>query len=311
MASNFDSPELWRLKTPGGIPYKYRGLTGAFDREAGSIIWSVLIESTKLLSFLEEMFPNETQFSEFISVPQYFQLPELPGFGAVKVNFSSFDDSLPCDPFGHDTGADSGTYYPVIKCDVAFDTLKTGEDPNDPITFLEISSNTSGEFLTSPAPKAKWKSDGGPAEAGTTEENKDPNVAAQVLVPTTEWNVRWKQLSYEYFRDVVLVRLRKLLGRVNDDDFRSLFVTEPETLLMAGYSYNQTNTWRRRGSSEVQIPPVTLNIKFIEKHVVYNGSIKGHNHFWRPGKGWDYLLVDGENPTYRQTNFNALFSSGG
>jgi hypothetical protein len=48
-------------------------------------------------------------------------------------------------------------------------------------------------------------------------------------------------------------------------------------------------------------------MKFLEKRVVWNNIIVGHNHFWRPGVGWTRLLIDGENPTYLSRNHNILW----
>ena len=94
------------------------------------------------------------------------------------------------------------------------------------------------------------------------------------------------------------------MGRCNSAVFPLLFNAWPETLLFAGYTYKADYTWR---DGQVTIPPITCEMKIIEKRVLWNSKIVGHNHFWRPGKGFERLLIDGARPAYLPINYGILF----
>src|SRR5690606_6633295 len=115
--------------------------------------------------------------------------------------------------------------------------------------------------------------------------------------------------KFEVAQTRIITKLKWMMGRVNSRPFPLLFAAYPWTILFVGYSYTHTYTWRRTtlGGNEIERPPVNLEMKFIEKTVKWRKKIYGHNHFWRPGKGWDLLLIDGKRPTYEWVNFNVLF----
>lgn len=335
MASNLDAPELWRLTSPGGgaVPIKFLGLEGEFELENGSVTFRCLIPSNRLVEFLVETFPPPLIVGE-IAVPQSATLPGLPGLVAKKVKFKNQDDSRPVDPFGFDPYAPPGTYHPVIEVTMEFGPRSNPDpDPTDPRTFLEISANNTGEFIQSTSPKARWRTetpnpsnlpddeDPGsevppdtktetqdpskePPVAGATESQKDPTVPMMVLVPHTEWTVKWNQVPYFYFYNNLVRRLRWCMGRVNSDSMPLLFGAVPETILFMGYNYTETYTWR---DGDISTPPINVEMKFIEKRVVWNDRIIGHNHFWRPGKGWERLLIDGTNPVYALRDHNVIW----
>ena len=332
MASHFDDPSQWRLTnfSGGDVPIKYLGLDGGFAQENGSTTVNFVIPASRLVEFLLETFPTPIQVGN-ISVPQSLPLPGVPGMVARKVSFKAFIDGLPCDPFGFDTSAPEGTYSPVIGVDVEYGPrVNADPNPNDPRTFLEISANTSGEFISTTAPKAKWKlktrdtaeeadsadtdeptvdpdtekEDEKPATEGETETQKDPTTPVLINVPQTEWTIKWNQIPFTYFNNVLIHRVRWCLGRVNYNFFPLLHNAYPETILFTGYNYTQSFSWR---DGNVNSAPINLEMKMLEKRVVWNGVICGHNHFWRPGKGWEYLLIDGVKPTYEKRNLNMLF----
>lgn len=332
MSSRFDDPSQWRLKTDGGIPYKVMNMDGEADDEHLVATVSVLIQSNRLLDFMTELMPAAFQVGN-ISFPEVATLAGLPSLAVKSIKFKSFDDSKPIDPFLSDTGAPSGTYYPVLQIDINYDSdvKKKDTTDTDPFTFLEITGSATGEFLHTTSPKAKWKpetnvdleSGGGTDEQdgawvdGDTlevkeaaprgeaaEPNKDPHIPLTITVPQTEWTARWTQIPFVLFRDVIIHRIRFLLGRVNSVRFPLLFNARPETLLFVGWQYTQRNTWRE---DHVDIPPITLEMKFLEKRVVWNGVVIGHNHFWRPGAGWQRLLHNGTDPVYKSWDYNRLF----
>lgn len=324
MAGNIENPSEWRLSTVGGIPYKQLEMSGEFAMEGGSVSRSVLIPSNNLFAFLVELFPPPEQIGNVI-IQRVTTLEGFPSIGVERVRFRQHDSGVPIDPFGFDPNAPAGTYYPAVRCDIEYGPLKQNDgDENDPTTFLEISANATGEFLHTNAPRAKWQpetnpdSEDGVADPDTdetdegaenptkedVEENRDPNIPITITVPTTEWNVRWSQIPYEFFRDVLIHRLRYILGRVNSNVVPYLFNASPETLLFAGYSYSQQVTWREGNTNT---PPAKVEMKFVEKRVVWNGVIIGHNHYWRPGVGWQRLLFDGSNPTHQLHSFTKLF----
>ncbi len=148
--------------------------------------------------------------------------------------------------------------------------------------------------------------DAAPGESqNETDPVKDPNIPLLIMVPQTEWTVKWNQIPYWYFYNTLVRRLRWCLGRVNEEPMAILHNALPETILFMGYSYTQTHSWR---DGSVSTPPINLEMKFLEKRVVNDhGVIIGHNHFWRPGVGWRRLLIDGVNPVYRLRNMNVIY----
>lgn len=324
MAGKLENPADWRLVTTGGIPYKQLEMSGDFTDEGGSVLRSVLIPSTSLYNFLVELFPPPIVIGNVV-VRQVKTLEGFPSIGVQRVAFKQFDDAVPIDPFGFDPNAPSGTYYPVVQCDIQYGPLKLEEaDENDPQTFLDISANATGEYLHTNIPKAKWQPetnpDGGDGvenpdtdEVGngatnptqeSPEENRDPNVPVTIRVPKTEWTIQWSQVPFDFFQNVLIHRMRYLMGLVNSNTVPYLFNAPPETLLFTGYSYNQQVTWRQ---GNITTPPAKVTMKFVEKRIIWNGVVIGHNHVWRPGYGWQRLLLDGTNPLHQTHSFTKLF----
>ena len=338
MSTNID-PSLWRLRTSGGIPYKMVEMDGSFSEEEGNVNWKAYIAAYQLPAFLAELFPPPLVIGNK-PIPRVAQMPGAPGLHAKTISFRTQTEGLPIDPFLADPSAASGTYNQVIEVTVGFGTGYKKPDEEDPRLFLEISSNASGEFYHTTCPGAKWRPqrntavqpdapEDGEAEpenpvddeevadpdTGDTEgkgeevedddePNKDPTAPVIITVPQTEWSVKWTQIPYELFTTVIIHRLRLLLGRVNSTPFELLFNAYPETILFEGFNYQTKYSWR---DDNVETPPVQLEMKFLEKRVFWKGYIVGHNHFWRPGKGWQRLLVDGVNSTYGPWNLNLMF----
>ena len=267
-----------------------------------------------------------------LEFPVFRSLAGIPQITVSSLRFKSFDEPFgPIDPFSGDLGAPSNTYFPVIQVDINYKSGKNQTE--DPFTFLEITGNAIGEYLHTPVPKSKWRCDtntsippdededpgigGGKGidpetnevscvrVPGDPEVNRDVIPPITITVPETEWTLRWPQIRFEFFRDVLIHRLRILMGRVNSDPFPILFNAEPETLLFMGYTYKQQNTWR---DGEINTPPVAIEMRIVEKRILWDGVIQGHNDFWRPEQGrWCRLLVGGTNNVYKSWDFNNLF----
>lgn len=326
MAGYVNNPELWRLHSNNGIvPLKFLDIDGDFDPESGHINFKCLIYSSDILQFLTETFPPPIQVGNML-VPQSAALPGLPGMTATKVSFRSQDSGKPIDPFGFDTGAGSKTYNKLIEVTVEYGLNKLQQpDPNDPQTFLEISCQAKGEYIAmatasgggkvqaeTPAPTNPADDDipgnaNQPKEANTKGAKsvlKNKASSYKVLCPLTEWTVKWPQVSFQYFRDILIYRLRWAEGHINATPLPWLFYAEPETVLFEGYSMQQQYTWRE---GQLGTPPCSVEMKFTEKRVMWKGLVCGHNHVWVPGRGWMYYLVDGVNPMYETRELNGLF----
>ena len=326
MASYFEDATLWRLRTNlYGIPYKLLSESGMFEFVKASANARVLIRQSDLIQFCTEMLPPPIRWGG-ITIPQYARFG--PSQLCInKINWKSFDDSLPTDPLLVDTTADVGTYYPILELDIELTTTPYGSrDPTDPLTFLEISAESSMQVLYSPPKNATWQNVGEDGEAdGEPEANRDPAISHQVMLPQTMWSVGWHKIPLFDFRDIIRPRLESILGKVNSEPFGILYATGPTTLLCVGYSYKYEYSWK---DGYVDMPLVDLDIKFLEKNIrkpVYlvpqdvdiNGKpgpnntvifqkIFGHQDFWRPGHGWGRLLIDGK-PTFDAIDFNLLF----
>lgn len=306
MASHFDDTTKWRLSTTAGIPFRYLGLEGEITDENASMVMHVLIKSEDLYAYAAEHLPPAIETVNG-TYPQSKTLPGFTNLVARRIKFKTFDPGKPIDPFGFDSSAPQGTYYPVIKAEVEYGpSVKNETSENDPLTFLEVSGSTSGEFLHAQSSKSRWVDlDEESRPAGTYKVNRTPVVPMSILVPTTEWVIRWNQIPFNYFKTKLVDRLRGMLGKVNKENNALLFNAFPGTLLFTGYSYQSNYTWR---NGFVNTPPVTLEMRILEKRILWKKKIRGHNDFWRPGEGWQRLLIDGTNPVYEEINYDYLFT---
>lgn len=331
MACVTDVPANWRLRTNSGIPYKFIGMKGNFGSETASIDWTALFRSVDLIPVMKELFPGPIQFGN-ITIPQAGVMPGAPGLVAQRATFKSQDDGKPIDPLSNDLAAiGTLTYHPYIEVTVTFAPNNKNEaDPDDPRTFLEVSSQESYEVLYTPPGDTKLADEtnsagdsdeepgDGPVDPDTGEvngvvtedsekrTNQNPTLPCSRIIPTTEWSVRWRQVPYLYYRNVVAHRLRLVGGRVNSQTIPFLYGAAPETVLFAGHSTQEVYSWR---DDNVNAAPIDLTLKFIEKRIVWRGIICGHNHIWEPGKGWKraYIGENKDEPLYRRTNMNFLF----
>lgn len=328
--ANSEDYSLWRHQTNGGIKYRFLGMDGGFDFESGEISWRGLFRSQDLLAITSELFPAHELFG---NIP-FARAGVMPGFNtlaAKKLTFRSFDESKPIDSFDYDGAAPVGTYNGFIHVTVTFGTQnRKNIEPDDPRTFLEITSEVGGEFIYAPPEGTQLQDETnalgeddeevgeGAIAAGTGEvdtsgltndakrPNRSPILPSTILVPTTQWTVRWKQIPYNHFKNVIIHRLRIVNGRVNSSNVGFLYNAYPETLLCTGWNHTESYSWR---SANVEAPPIDVEIKLLEKRVNWRNIICGHNHVWEPGIGWRRMWV-GENHDehpYRHINMNFLF----
>lgn len=308
MASNFENPASWALRTPGGIPYKLLKMSGEFEMSNGGGTAEVIIVSTDLIAFCTELLPSVFTIGS-VSIPIYKRFQNV-NLAVLKIGFDHFSDDLPIDPFLADPAAPPGTYYPVIKCTVHFGLPSSSSNTSDATTYIEVTADATGEYIHNPPTNTKSQpmKSTGPTDAPTT--NGSPNkvrvpvLPHTILVPQTQWNLTWKLIPKPIFTDIIEPRLDLLMGRVNSAEFSITHVSIPETLLFAGYNHKYSYTWR---GHDWDTPYVELTLKIIEKRVVdHNDIVRGHNDFWRPGYGWDRLLIN-DQPTYQSHDFNILF----
>ena len=295
----------WRLTTPQGIPFKLLKRSGDFVYEGGSAVEEYLIESSSLLDFVGEAFPAIYVLN---GVPYYSQQPTLGGLGTLvpmRVRWEEFTPGKPIDPFGSDPYAPTGTYDQFCKVVVDFGPSPTNNaepNPDDERTWLEVSANASGVFLASDLPSnAEWLI---PGMDGLGERVQEQNVPFTITEVQTEWTINWPSLPADFFSNTVMTRIRSMLGKVNSTQMRAFHEAPAETILFLGFSAPQSHTWRK---DKPGLSPINLTANFLEKNFVdTNGTSVTHNHFYRPGKGYQRLTVNSK-PVHATTDLNKLF----
>jgi hypothetical protein len=306
MSVNVD-PNQWRLSTPNGIPYKALELSGQFGAEDASATEVVLIQASQLLAFAEEMFPQTYISTGTIIRPRRRALPGMAPLVAKTFRWEAHTDGRPVDPFGGDSDAPADTYEQFLKLTIEYGTSSSNdeeENPDDPRTFLEISSNAGGVFLAVKPVNATWVGIGDEPASSPVREQKVPQTQTE---PQTEWSVRWSQIDPDFFDETLIARLRDKLGKVNQGEMTTLYDAPAETILFAGYTLREQYTWREGATGA---SPVAIDMKFVEKNLKTadpNGFQVTHNHVYRPGFGYRRLLVDGD-PLYATTDLDNIFS---
>lgn len=309
-------PSQWRLSTPGGIPYKRHsenGHEGRMTWDSMEVSEKYVIEASRVEDFLREMFPLPT-VEDDIPVIKYGTLQGSINITASEVAWTGYPNGMAFDPFGADPDATYGTYARLALVTVKYnDSLDKGDnggkgaDPDDPTTFLEISANAAGEFIHTPIPGSSWENASGESANNTT-----PTAPAQIIVPETEWSLTWPRVSGVYFRNVFIDRLRSILGKVNTSTYSLLYDAPAETLLFVGWEMSEERQVffsAEQGTVSFLQKPLRVSMKVLEKRVVAeDNSIKGHNHVWRPGSGWQKLLINGTDPLYASYNYDSLFA---
>lgn len=292
---------LWRLTTPGGIRVKVVSREGNFTDEGSGASEVYIIRAEDLGAFVLESFPAPVITGAGLL---YSRNRAMPGtydtLITKKISWKALTPGRPIDPFATDILASARTYEDNLEVTIEYGTrpMNDGEpDPDDPRTFCEISSNTSASLISTPAAgKAEWAD-------GT--KVKDADVTIPLIESETEWTVRWPQIPYQYLNDKLIGRTRSLIGNVNSIAMKIFHNAPAETILFLGYHLQQQFTWRRgfRGQS-----PVVMELKFVEKNFkASDGTQVTHNHYFRPGTGYQRLKIDGTNGVYPKADLNTLF----
>lgn len=319
--AGYDDSSLWALATTGGIKYRSVRQSGTVARHRNGSIEemqeTVIIKASSLEAYIDECFPAPVYSN---GIPVWVNRP-FPGAGhlrAKNLTWKEWVEGLPVDPFTSDLNPPANTYQPCVEVTVTYDNEYSDVDINDPETFLEISASAAGEFLHVPSPTSSWETANDP--------NLDEANPVSVVVPETEWSLRWSQIPVLYWKLYLLPALRTAMGKVNTADVSLLGNAKPETLLLVGYEMNQEFRRFRPGVIDPAQPDpnaglyIEVTIKILEKRVIVESAtddpddiasaaanIIGHNHFWRPGQGWQRLLVNGVDPVYKSTDFANLF----
>lgn len=304
-SSVYENPNTWRLRTPLGIPFRIVENSGSFKAESASATGKYLIRATDLAAFVVEAFPSPIQFGNNV----YY--PASPTFAGTvlfvkEVSWQSHMPGLPCDPFNADSSAPAGTYHPILEVDVEYGAQKDQNNqtnPNDPKSFLRITGRAAGEYIHTDAPEAKWTTATATGGGGNAEPVKTPDVPSTVIVPEMEWTVTWERIPRNTWDTKIVDKLRDKLGLLNDSSVALLHGAPKETIMFVGFDFEEQYTWRTLNQ-----PPVKLDLKFLEKRVTdADGKTRGHNAFWRPGKGWQRLLIDGTNPSFKTTDIDEIW----
>lgn len=331
-------PATWRLRTARGIPYCFKSIEGESSYDETSVTETYVIAAAHIIPFTLESFPLSRIENDLPTVnPRH--LPGVPRLLTRSISWRSVDGE-PMDPFLTDqlTSA-SGTYQTLAEVTVQYDNSRKTQDQSD--FNIEVSGDVAGEFLHTTAPIAQWQLN----PAADTVENREQTVPVTFVVPETEWSVRWDYIDRKFFEDTLIGRLRGALGKVNSSAFSLLYSAPIETVLFVGFSLEERfapqslfgdadeeegERDRRDGDDVIddlveigffsreellafreqnRLPPVKLNLKFLEKRVTdRDGTIRGHNDFWRPESGtWERLLINGTDPVYPSFDFNTLF----
>ena len=295
----------WRWMTPGGIPYRWKeGSTGSVSLENASLTGIYIIRSHDLLAFVTEVFPVPIVFGGILIRASTINFPGFPALRAKGVSWKALVDGLPIDPFNNDPGAPDGTYCPFLEVTITFGTVPSNDqdssDPLDPYTFLEISSHTSVDILTTNVRgNLEWVDD-----TGVRENVKEVDVNNPLIEVNTEWNVSWSQIPFAWYNAVMLPKLRDLKGNVNDAIMPAFHNAPIETILFAGYSARCSHTWR---AGYAGASPVTVDFTFVEKNFEDSAGVQvTHNHMYRPGVGYEKLELDA-NPIYKLGDLNSMF----
>lgn len=333
MAGNIENPNLWRLQTPEGIKYKLIQRSGSISRTEARETDVLLIQSEDLEDFANEVLPRFEIIQNMdgtlsLQVEQNLVIQNQPLYHGVDIAWKDFIDGKPVDPFDEDSGADANTYAPVVQVSLTY----------SPEAWIDwkVDGRASGKYIHTPAGASVWlpatvgsdpttgalvgTNDAGQANAVKAKEGIVPTT---VVVPEVDWGTIWPAMPQEFFRDYYIGVLRENIGKVNDAAVPLLFDAPAETMLLAGWSYREYLNWR---NDVENYPPsggaptpgsvhylVEVSLKFIEKHVQDptggQGGVPivyGHNHFWRPNRGWSKLVKSDSTPVHEAVDFGVF-----
>ena len=304
----------WRLTTPlAEVPFRVISRSGWFSYEDGECTEEYVIPADRLISLVEEAFPGA------VSINGKFYYPQSPTIGGLntlipkKVRWEAFIPGIPVDPFDSESwvrqGAegDPNSYQEYIRVWIDYGTRPENDqeqDPENPMTFLEISLNASGMMRSCPqvnspdaaAVPAQWVEDGDPVTEALI-----PHSIAETEI---EWSLRWPRIPYGFWVNTLQPKMRAALGKVNSNAVTLLNNAPADTILLVGWSVSTQFTWRQ-GSTGAN--PINLSMKLIERNFQDSGGVQvTHQKTFRPGFGYRTLTVNGNN-LFATTNMNLLW----
>ena len=316
-------PAEWKLTSPGGVRHKLIRQWGSFGREDASWNMEICIQSWNLMTFVAECFPAPTARGPFVVYPRRFYPAGLPTLECKTVSVEEFTSGKPIDPFGagvslYTAEEYNATYEPYLRLSLTFGPSPSNDqepDQSDPFTWLEISAGESGEFLTADVnqDQVTWSDKDGNVGIPDTSDTK---LSQAITEKRVEWSCKWPQIPFDFFQDVLVGRMRAVMGQVNNAVMELFGKAPAETILFLGFQDNSEYTWRegRAGTS-----PVQATLRFAEKNFVGRQMVIDpifsfwqdvqvtHNHMWRPNHGWQRMLVGGE-PLYKSGDLNSIFT---
>jgi len=322
LSINID-PSSWRRRTEGGIPYKLmegfpKGRIADGSAEARE---EIIIQESDLVDFITESHYRTVVLPG--NIVSYQAARECPGFSGLytdNIEFEPFIPGKPGDPFKQDTGAPDGTYGEFIKLSITYTPIEQGGGGgggggDDPTSFLDVSTDIGAESIVPEAATSdmyrvssqKWTDPNDPQHVyaiGAMIPLKDFNVGINKLQPQTEWSVNWPHVS----RDSLVVlqnRMRICSGRINSVAMSLFNGAEPGTILFMGGATRTEYVW----VGADQQPPVSLSMKFIEKRVVEDGIVKGHNYTYIPDVGKFELIAKQSNAEQMEGETAAAFTA--
>lgn len=289
------------------LPFKILRQNGTFQEDFSEVSEVWLIPGDRLVSFARYLFPKPSLGQGNIPIYNNRVFDGDSSLGVQRMTWRPFVPGVPTDVYGVDPvephdfipgggGSAGGPYHKIIEVELFYSNQKN-QAAEKPESYLELAGSASGEFIHAPQENASWESSSDPT---TT-----PQIPSSVLVPMIEWTVRWKQIPRNYFDETMMPMLRKRLGRVNSKVMPFLFNAPPETILFVGFDCNEE--WQQ---NETQALPMSLEMKFLEKRYSVEGedTVRGHNDYWRPGVGWQKLLVaETGKLTYDSIDHNLLY----
>ncbi len=272
-------PSTWRLVTAtGNIPVKHVSRSGSFGSEDSTATDEIIIRASDLAAFARLAFPLTTTLFGTVFYPRRLSLPGFPALIVKSLDWKEFNDDIPVDPFGGDPGAPEGTYNQFVTVTIQYGTNPGNDeepDSDNPFTFLEVSSESGGEFLSSTVDgeNATWDTAIGDLVI-------DVDIPKTVIETTTLWTIRWPQIPWQFFNDTVVTRMRGLRGLVNSSPMAMLNNAPAETILFLSFGMSENFTWQEGQAGK---SPITVGMKFLEKNFLHKGAEDvqvTHNHFY-------------------------------
>jgi hypothetical protein len=340
----------------------------SFDvsRDSQTATEVIIVRASDVEAFRSEAMPPPLFIEDISILPLYRR---MPGTQLLLDSMSGrpFNPDLPGDPFklsnedtrtGHqheafdndpenkstfgdftNASAPDGTYSDFYELTLnyssQFQSNDNQEDPNKPETFLEVTKNAGGQFLSIPPVNTSTNEGAVPTSPGETggtvtkadgssaseedipnETNQDQNQGITFTIPTIEWTMNWPRVLNPRF-DVI----NRMIGSVNAS-FMPVFDNAPiETVLFAGYTAKRNYLWVGFGNT---LQPYSLSFKFSQRMIQRSNSdistfatvnqddvrVFGWNHQFSPTKGeWVRIIMANGKSLFDRQEFLPLFQT--